>query len=230
MPTFLGFRGHFRAAIPQPTPMVGRVGVVGEGGPETMNSIKAISVSIALILIIVNTALAAPSTRSFRTSARIVGIEGLDEGKTDDATVGSAMFDVIQGVCNAGSSDATAEPFYDSLLRIKVRNDTRFLVTFTRFKYQVRNVDGHGKALTSRSLALSSSGEIAPGKTGSLIALFLDASAGRKYFSKQTTPIPLDFGFRNVKVILSGRDGMGRAITLTARTAVSLDDFDRCSN
>src|SRR5437870_5581957 len=89
-------------------------------------------------------------------SARILAIEATDDA-THTAT--TDRIDTVQGLCGTASS-ATAEPFYDTALRIKVMNLSNAELLINKFSYSVHNFDGTGKKLNAVPLALVSTGRV----------------------------------------------------------------------
>lgn len=151
--------------------------------------------------------------------ARITAVTAIDTGDDEKTTA----IDVVRTVCD----DSSAEPFYDSLLKITVVNDSLGTLQIQRVRYEVPRAYGTRAKFKSRRLVPIGSGYVPPGET-SFQALFLDATENGKTYHAKTTPIPADLGFRNVTVTLEGRDSRGAKFTLQARTALSFDEVDRC--
>jgi hypothetical protein len=169
---------------------------------------------------------ALPAFSETTSKPRILGLEAVDDGSGSSGTV---SIDVIQGTCGTGTG-ATAEPFFDTLLKIKVFNGSNAEVLFNRFTYSINNFDGAGSKLNAVPLALVGTGRVPKGKDGTiLVALFINAQGGRKRFTRSAVPIPSDLGFRNVTVTLQGRNARNQRIKVSARTALSFSNFDRCT-
>ena len=156
-------------------------------------------------------------------------IEPLDYGELSEDANSSASIDVVQGLCGISPSQ-TAEPFYDTLVRIKVRNDLDSTVRFSRFHYSVPKPYGANGRINSAKLALVGGNEAAPDEVTVLYALFLDVKDSSKVYAGHSTAIPDDLGFRNVTFRLIGKTSLGKKIRISKRSAISFDDFDRCSN
>ena len=157
----------------------------------------------------------------------IVAIDALDNGALDDTSASTPSVDIVQGSC--GSS---AEPFNDTLLRIKVSNTSNAAVRFKRIEFVIPNPYGVGGKLRTRKFAPVGSVEVRPSESEDsyLYALFLDTSATLKKFAGESQTIPNDLGFRSIRIVLSGRDELERRVSISARTTLSFDDFDRCSS
>lgn len=159
---------------------------------------------------------------SYGGRARIVAIEAIDDGSLDGTA--TASVDVVQTTCD----DTTDEPFFDTLLRIKVQNDSSSIIKFNKVSFSIPNPYGTGGRLNTKKFALVGSGEVQPdGEVTGLLALFLDVNGAGKSYAGQTALIPNGLGFRNVTVRLYGKKN-GRSVVHTARTTISFDDFDRC--
>lgn len=165
-----------------------------------------------------------PSSAS-AASAYITDVAVLDAGGGE--STGSGV-DILQGVCGTAPS-LTAEPFYDSILKIDVVNNGLTDVRFESFSYTISRADLRGIAYRSRRLSLSSSAIVASrGGTAQLRGLFFDVQGTRKAVAGTKKLLPLDTGFRNVTVKLFGRTSSGRSIIADVEFAVSFDNFDRC--
>lgn len=164
---------------------------------------------------------------STSAQTRIAAIDALDGGQIGEELSSSPSIDIVQGSC--GTSE---EGFYDTLLRIKVANTSDTALSFKRVRFVIPDPYGSGGKLTTKRFALVGSSEVPPSDTEFtyLYVLFLDKSGAAKQYAGETENIPTNLGFRTVRVLLSGRDQLGRSISLSARTTLSFDNFDRCSN
>jgi hypothetical protein len=169
----------------------------------------------------------AEAQSSRRPRARILNIESLDAGGGLDGSASTGI-DVQQNLCGSGTA-ATAEPFFDTALRMTVQNDSNADIVFRSFSYTVQNADGAGRKFNSVALAPVASGFVPSGdEPTKLIGLFLKAQNGTKVFTRTNQAIPATLGFRNVTVRLTGRTASGKAVRISARTAMSFGNFDRC--
>lgn len=172
------------------------------------------------------------------SSVRINSIEFLDAGETSADAAGTTSIDVDQGLCGtdcagAGAASCTAEPFFDTYIKITVRNNSNQNVRFRSYRYSIPEATGTGTAtFTSESIAFISDAEIsADGGETTFVALFLDAiDPGDKAFHGSSSAISDDLGFRNISVTLSGTNDAGETVTVTGRNAASFDNFNNCSS
>lgn len=141
------------------------------------------------------------------------------------------FIDLIQDIC---PDSGLAEPFSDAVVSFTVENNSTNIVRITRYRYVVEQFDG---ASNFQSEFIDLIGEQGPqvegeGGVNTFTALFMDASGGgKRYFGTQSTVDSfgaLAFGFKNVRFTLQGVDASGETVALRARTAVSLDNFNRC--
>ena len=161
---------------------------------------------------------------------RITAIDFLDNGETSADASGGHSVDVVKGVCGEDPS-TTPEPFFDTLVRLQVRNDHLTKVRISRIRYNLSNPYGPGGRFTSSRLSPAQGFEVdARGGTATVLSFFLDASGAAKTYAGGRTSIPADLGFRNVTFRVTGKTTAGRTVTASARVSVSLDDFNRCSH
>ncbi len=163
--------------------------------------------------------------------AKTIKITAIDAVEAaDNAVTGTASIDAQQGFCGSGD-DAQAEPFTDTLLRITLHNELSYNVTFTRVKFVIPGASASGRTVRTKRFALVRSGNVPPYDTEDtkLYALFMDARSGSKAFAGETQTLASSrYGFKNVTVQLSGKTAAGRKISISAKTALSFDDFDMC--
>lgn len=186
--------------------------------------------------------------RPVEGNVRITSIEAFDSATGASST----SVDVIRGTCGAfdqnGDGDTTdtcdfaVEPFGDSYFEVKVKNDSFDTIFLNSFSYTIPSVDSFG-AVTSRTLALSSSGEIKSEGEATFKGLFLNAGGitvanacsslgiGEGKVFEGTTGaryVDPDIGFKTVTVRLFGTTSSGDDVTLTSQIGLSFDNFDNC--
>lgn len=164
---------------------------------------------------------------------RITAIAADDEGGTTlgGEGGGTTSIDVRQSLClEGGTGTPEAEPFFDTLITVKVLNNTDVPVSFRTLTYSVDNADGQGTQFNSKPLAVLTDTIAANGGEATYTTLVFNASNGRKFFADSTFPIPDNLGFRNITFRLFGENALGEQITLTARTTLSFGTFDRCDS
>jgi hypothetical protein len=127
------------------------------------------------------------------------------------------------------------EPFYDTYVRLTVKNDLSATLRFTYLQYQISNVGGRGTAFTSKRLGLSverdaSSTSGGGGTTTFTVPVFKGYSGG-KFVGD-----PLGEGLQIVnpallttRFTLVGETSSGDTVELTARTTASFGSFNRSS-
>ena len=158
----------------------------------------------------------------FLSSVRITGIEAFDEDNLSSATI---SLDVVGGLCQAGTAEEQPEPFFDTLIKFKIKNGTKTFVRITGYEVEVKNIASKRKVKTPR---LSIIGDIAPDQTAELSALFLRVLNNTKTFHGSNNAIAGDTGARNVTFKVYGRDSKGRAVRLSATTVFVFRNIDRC--
>lgn len=177
---------------------------------------------------------------------RITAVEFLDGGILSESAASTTSIDIRAFECGSAcsitdnSDDCTVEPFFDTYLRVSIVNNTNQTIRFTGLRYRIPEARGAGtSSFTSNTLSLIGEATAAPeGGTTTVLSLFMDAvnptnaltSNGDKVFFGESFHIPDDFGFRNVSVTLVGTNGSGEAVQISGSTAVSFDDFNKCSD
>lgn len=159
-----------------------------------------------------------------QSELRIVSLGAIDSGDLSLSET-SPSLDVKRGTC----SEDNPEPFFDTFMRIGLRSDYSSTVRITSVRYRISRPYGTRGVLTTKSFTPISSGEIRPGKDITYLdAFLLDVTGSTKAWAGETSAIPSDLGFKKVKVSIRGRDSRGRAVSASAATMLSLDDFNRC--
>ncbi len=157
-----------------------------------------------------------------RRGHRITKISILDQETPDFTSPNNFAVDVIREQCLDGDA-SVAEPFYDSVLLIDVLNNSEFSSRFNNFSLKIKKING--KVFKSKKQSLSTIAEVPSKGSTSMLALFLKANGDTKEFNNGEIP---DSGFKNVKLVLRGRNFLGQRIVLRAKTAVSFSNLDRC--
>lgn len=169
------------------------------------------------------------SDNTTNSGARISSITAYDTGDFSTATT---SIDIAQDVCTTNGT-ATPEPFYDSGVKFTVVNDTPYLLLLKSYKYTVSNAFGTGTSFTSSTIKFTSSASAAAdanGGTGTVQALFLDASSGGKRYVGSNQNIPLTAtGFKNITFTITADNELGEEMEIKGSEALSFDDFGRCS-
>lgn len=161
------------------------------------------------------------------STIRVTAVAVSDGGTTEASTT---SIDILQGTCTTGT-ETTPEPFYDSSVKLTVTNNSPFIVRFTGLRYRVSNGTDSGGTFTSSAIAVNgeaATGVDANGGKGTVDSLFLDASGNGKRYIGSSTNIPTP-GIRNVTFILTGTTEIGEEFEVTGSTALSFDNFNRCS-
>ena len=187
-----------------------------------MAEIRSFAVVLVFLLSIPHEGTCAPGARGF--GSRIKAISLYDAGQLES---GSPTIDVEQGVCGV-APDQTAEPFYDTTVSFKIYNAASSTLRIKNVSYRIRDSDGNGAAFRSKKLSPFGSVEVAPRSDATIYVLFADAESGGKRFAGKTSAIPSTLGIKNIKFSVSGSYGARRTITLSASTAVSFDNYNRC--
>lgn len=162
--------------------------------------------------------------RAFNEQVQIQSIVAYDRGSLAESAVDTTL-DTLQETCD----DSSDEPFFDTLIGIKLWNQRLANLQVRKINFVVRKAfSDRGKFKTPRFSPVGNS-HIAGSTQGEVTALFLDTDGSRKYYAGAADPIPVDLGFRNVKVRVVGRDFAGGKFRAVARTSFSLGNPDRCS-
>ena len=149
----------------------------------------------------------------------------------DGSENSSTGIDVQQGLCG-DAPNQTAEPFGDTIVKIKVVNNYNADVRFTKMNYTVLDYDGSGHNFNSDDINLigGSAALDANGGEDEVAALFADAfGSGQKRFHGSATEIG-EIGFKNVTIRLFGTTTAGDEVRISGRIAISFDNFDRCTS
>ena len=157
--------------------------------------------------------------------ARINEIVVLDKGSFF-SDGGIPQVDVVQGICSIEDNRTNYEPFFDSVVSVRVINSGRSAIRFSKFWYELAL---GGSKFRAALLPPSARFEVLPDKTGvQVLSLFLRADSGEKYLSINSTPISASLGPKTVTFFLEGRDGRGKRIRVKAATTVVVSNYDRC--
>jgi hypothetical protein len=173
-------------------------------------------------------------------SLRITDMLVIDNGEiaSDPASVVSFSVDVVQGNCaatvGAGTPAPTPdpEPFFDTVIAVKVENNTNQTVTCSSAEYSVAGAGAlanSGTSFVSDSLSLLGDAAVdGSGDTNVMRFLAFDVVSGAKRFAGSSTDIPDGYGFKSVTVTLNCENDDGEEITLEATQTLSFDNFNRC--
>lgn len=160
----------------------------------------------------------------------IVSVATLDSGSDAEGTA----IDIQAGCCGdscgpypACGADCTAEPFYDTQVKLTVANDSNQDVQFTTMRYRMENPTGVPSATeTSDSIAIGDG--IAAANDSKVISLmFLDAQSGGKAIIGGSA---VSSGFKRVTFFLSGTNDLGEEIEVSASVTLSFDNYCNCSS
>ncbi len=167
---------------------------------------------------------------SLAADLKITAIEILDEGSIDEDSDGTASIDVSKGTCGVSPS-TTEEPFHDSIARITLVNNGSLPVYLKSLSYLVRNAYATGSSVRTKRLAFFGSTLVeADGEPHQALGLFLDVQDSGKSYAGKSIAIPATLGFRNVTFTVRAKNAANRNVSVSGRTALSFDDFDRCGN
>ena len=159
-------------------------------------------------------------------------VELLTVVSSDAASTG---LDTTAGLCGqddpaTATDERTPEPFTDDLVRITINNNSNQTVRFGSYTYSVDNANASGGQFNSGPISIDlDKGGIASGDSGSFTVLFVDANNGGKRFQGATGNISFA-GFRNVTFRIVGQNDLGEEVTVTARIAISFDNFNNCGS
>ena len=160
---------------------------------------------------------------------RLVQMEVIDNGQ--DSTL---SIDTIQVNCEPDpNEDPILEPFFDSLIKFYIVNNSNQAIQITGYTYTVPNATGDGTpSYTSPTIApspIDGGNEVAP-FGGELIttALLTDTDDGEKAFIGSPLNIPASLGVRNISVAVSGRNENGDTFILTGAIGLNFGNYNRC--
>ena len=160
----------------------------------------------------------------------VATVELLTIASSDSASTG---LDTTAGLCGeddpaTAADERTPEPFTDDLIRFTVNNNSNQSVRFSSYTYSVDNVTSSGGQFNSGEIAIDlAKGGIASGDSGTFTVLFVDANNGGKRFKGASSNVGFA-GFRNVTFRLIGQNDVGDDVSITARLAISFDNFNNC--
>lgn len=134
---------------------------------------------------------------------------------------------------NDGVAD-DPETFTDTTVTFTVENNSTQIVRITDYRYLVQDFGLGGSYETPWISLIGEQGSSLDSEGGSAAfsALFMDAHQGSKRYFGRTDSVA-DYGedgegFKNITFSLRGTTSAGEPITLTARTAISVDNFNNC--
>lgn len=134
--------------------------------------------------------------------------------------------DTVRSKCGT-APNFTAEPFYNSLLGVKLTNSSNATVNVLDFTFDIRSL-GIAKRIKSIKLAPTLKGTIKSGETVETAFLFLRAKDGMKYVTTKSGLLNIPDGFAQITLTLHARASTGHRYTLTKRFALSFGDQNRC--
>lgn len=161
-----------------------------------------------------------------------------DVNTTFGGDLGDLQVDVSQGTCGE-APDLTAEPFFDSVVGIDVRNFLDDSVNFSQMNYTVENSNGAGASFTSQRFALINADE-APGQGGDgapgerrflgFFAKAVDgALSGEKVLNGASTNLPPNGNWiSNVTFRVFGVSASGREVSASLRVSIAFGNYNRC--
>ncbi len=156
-------------------------------------------------------------------SVRVTGFSLHDDGNAS-SEVGDLQVDTQQNACITSGDDptCTAEPYHDSVVKFRIKNESNSTVRFTTYSYTVSGV------VSSSSLAFTQTREIAPGQSGEITSFLANAVSGRKRFIGSSTTISDSLLARNVNFTLRGTNDQGESFSINTSQAISFSDYDLC--
>ncbi|WKZ57932.1 MAG: hypothetical protein QY326_04495 [Bdellovibrionota bacterium] len=147
----------------------------------------------------------------------------------DGPSEGSSVDVIGISDCDGDVDTDDPEPFYDTSIKILVKNTTDRAVTLTSLTYRVPNASGSGTAAyVSSPLAFLGNREVPAEGEATVTTLFANASGGEKFFTGRSTAIPSSLGFRSITITVRGVDGNGREFEVDGSTVGSFGNFNRC--
>lgn len=172
-----------------------------------------------------------------QNSVQISEVVFLDQGSlggTQDLAI-----DLVRGTCGAldqnGDGDTSdpgdfeLESFHDTLVTLKINNQSSTAVRFSKLYYRLPHASGKLRKWLG-GLAPVSPSIIAP-KTEGAVSFFVFKAdgAGKKTF-RPALPLTDNLGFQDISLRLEGRTGAGRSLRISETSALSFGNEDRCSN
>ena len=170
----------------------------------------------------------------------------VDDGSNADIGSSNFSIDVSQGICTAESGSVgagtptptpviTVEPFFDTVLKVRVVNNTNQTVRFSSMKYTVVSAGvlaNSGSDFVSDTVSFIGEANAIEGGggEGTFTMLAINATSGAKRFVGSSTDIPSNYGFKTVRVTVIGTNDNGDDIQATASQTLDFSDFNRCTN
>ena len=162
---------------------------------------------------------------------RIITAAFADTGSTTET---SASIDISQTAdCDGTLTTFDPEPFFDTYVKLVVKNNRPEQVRFEYVQYSVSDVDSKGTEFTSKKLGLTEEADSTvaqSGQTATIIMPILKAYNGGKYVGD-----PLGTGIRitnrallTVTFALVGKTASGESVAISAKATGSFGDFNRC--
>lgn len=160
------------------------------------------------------------------SSVRITNVAVSDAGGDESTT----SIDIEQSVCASGGTP-TAEPFFDTSATFTVTNNSPFILQITGLRYRVSNANGSGGTVSSGTLGVTGSAAAtvdANGGSGEISSLIFDANGSGKRFFGSSSNISSP-GIKNITFTLIAENEVGQSFEVSTTTALSFDNFNRCS-
>jgi hypothetical protein len=162
---------------------------------------------------------------------RIITATFSDTGTSTDTTSSIDISAITD--CDGQITSIDPEPFYDTYVRLTVKNNRAEQVRFEYIQYSVTDVDGRGTEFTSKKLGLTEEADSTiaeSGKTATISSPIFKAYQGGKYVGD-----PMGTGIRitnrallTVTFALVGKTASGETVAISAKATGSFGDFNRC--
>lgn len=180
--------------------------------------------------------LAAPLSLSASESAvhlrasselRADGVFVFDQGNTSEAD--SGQVDTDQDVCEEVDDEDILEEFFDTSVGVDLVNNGNTDIRIRNIRFVIRRIGGKRRFRSRRISPFGSPIIPATGAATRVHGLVFRADSGSKFLANSSTKMESDTGFRTLKIIVTGRDELGRRHRTKIRTTISIRNVDRCT-
>jgi hypothetical protein len=146
-----------------------------------------------------------------------------------------ASIDITQITdCDLDPKTLDPEPFYDTYVKLVVKNNRPEQVRFEYLQYSIADVDGKGTEFTSKRLGLTEEANSTVAESGETATIFLPVFKFYNYEKYVGDPLGTGIKITNRALItttfaLVGKTASGESVAISAKATGSFGDFIRCS-
>ncbi len=174
-----------------------------------------------------------------------------DAGTGGSSSSSNFSIDTKQRVCTTQTGDAgagtptptpviTLEPFFDTVLNVRVVNNTNQAVKFNQMNYTVDSTEYGPVSFIGEATAVEGGGgegelrmlafQAVTGSQNTTNIPFDDTSLLEKRFVGAGSNVTVGTGFKSVRITLTGTNDSGDTVNISASVTLNFAPFNRCAS